>query len=67
MKITKIDTGYLLEDPQTSTEAESLEKFVERLRDGNEMVEVNYKSEASQQAIDEPPCYPTPHRACEAG
>ncbi len=45
MKITKTEQGYLLEDPQTANEAQALERFVESLREGNLLVETNYKSE----------------------
>lgn len=48
MDITKTESGYLLEYPQTSTEAQALEEFVERLREGNEGVEVpNNSSDCS--------------------
>ena len=50
MKITQTDTGYILEDPQTSDEAQVLEMFVENLRRRNEVVETNGKSEVDCQA-----------------
>lgn len=50
MKITKTENGYILEDPQTSNEEQALERFVESLRKGNEVMEVNDNSSASQKA-----------------
>lgn len=50
MKITKTENGYLLEDPQTSNEAQALEEFVESLREGNKHVEANCTSEEASKA-----------------
>jgi hypothetical protein len=44
MKITKTENGYLLEDPQISTEELALEESVERLREGNEVVDASSNS-----------------------
>ncbi|BDQ36346.1 hypothetical protein SYK_07060 [Pseudodesulfovibrio nedwellii] len=44
MKITKTENGYILEDPQTSNEEQALERFVESLREGNEIVETSSPS-----------------------
>ena len=41
MKITKTKTGYILEDPRTSTQAQALEQFVESLMNGGEVVEAS--------------------------
>ncbi len=41
MKITKTENGYILEDPQTSNEAQALEQFVKSLCEGNRLVEAS--------------------------
>jgi len=67
MKITKTENGYLLEDPQTSNEAQALEQFVESLREGNRKVEVNYKSANASTASQSRPSDGTHNTAGASG